>query len=92
MSLVGPRPHALGSMAGNQLFWEVDHKYWMRHSLKPGITGLAQVRGYRGATEVPDDLINRLGADLEYIESWTLGRELIILARTLGVVVHRNAF
>lgn len=92
MSLVGPRPHALGSMAGNQLFWEVDHKYWMRHSLKPGITGLAQVRGYRGATEVPDDLINRLGADLEYIESWTLGRELVILARTLGVVVHRNAF
>ncbi|CAH0356478.1 hypothetical protein SPH9361_04120 [Sphingobium sp. CECT 9361] len=92
MSLVGPRPHALGSRAGNQLFWEIDEKYWIRHCLKPGITGLAQVRGYRGATDVPDDLINRLGADLEYIDSWTLSREIVILLRTLKVIVHRNAF
>lgn len=92
MSLVGPRPHALGSKAGNKLFWEIDEKYWIRHCLKPGITGLAQVRGYRGATNVPADLVNRLGADIEYIDAWTLSREIVILLRTLGVVVHRNAF
>ena len=43
MSLVGPRPHALGSRAGEKLFWEIDPNYWQRHALKPGITGLAQV-------------------------------------------------
>ena len=48
MSIVGPRPHALGSQAGKKLFWEVDVAYWHRHSLKPGLTGLAQVRGFRG--------------------------------------------
>lgn len=92
MSLIGPRPHALGSLAGEHLFWEIDHRYWMRHSLKPGITGLAQVRGYRGATEQRDDLINRLGADLEYIENWSMLKEIFILLQTAKVVVHRNAF
>jgi polysaccharide biosynthesis protein PslA len=92
MSLIGPRPHALGSLAGEHLFWEIDHRYWMRHSLKPGITGLAQVRGYRGATERRDDLINRLGADLEYIENWSMLKEIVILLKTVKVVVHRNAF
>lgn len=92
MSLVGPRPHALGSLAGDKLFWEVDHQYWMRHSLKPGITGLAQVRGYRGATENQTDLTNRLRSDLEYIANWSLIQELEILVRTALVVVHRNAF
>lgn len=51
MSIVGPRPHALGSQAGEKLFWQVDNRYWQRHSLRPGITGLAQVRGFRGATD-----------------------------------------
>lgn len=51
MSLVGPRPHALGSRAESKLFWEIDALYWRRHSLKPGVTGLAQVRGQRGNTE-----------------------------------------
>ena len=51
MSIVGPRPHALGSRANSKLFWEVDGQYWHRHCLKPGLTGLAQVRGYRGATQ-----------------------------------------
>ncbi len=57
MSLVGPRPHALGSMAGDELFWRVDRQYWHRHALKPGITGLAQVRGFRGATEHRRDIV-----------------------------------
>ncbi len=92
MSLIGPRPHALGSLAGEHLFWEVDHRYWMRHSLKPGITGLAQVRGYRGATDQSDDLVNRLGADLEYIENWSMVKEIVILFKTAQVLVHRNAY
>ncbi|OWK30404.1 sugar transferase [Sphingomonas dokdonensis] len=49
MSFVGPRPHAIGSLAGDKLFWEVDQRYHHRHVCKPGLTGLAQVRGFRGA-------------------------------------------
>lgn len=92
MSLVGPRPHALGSTAEDSLFWQIDDRYWDRHAIKPGLTGLAQVRGYRGATERRGDLTDRLQADLEYLDGWHLGRDLAILIRTLGVLVHRNAF
>ena len=92
MSLVGPRPHALGSLAGNELFWEVDERYWHRHALKPGLTGLAQVRGYRGETRERADLANRLRADLEYLAGWTIWRDLSILASTLRVLVHKNAY
>ncbi|MBO9518199.1 MAG: sugar transferase [Porphyrobacter sp.] len=92
MSLVGPRPHALGSLAGQDLFWDVDERYWHRHALKPGITGLAQVRGFRGATREPADLTRRLQADLEYISGWTIGRDVQILMRTALVVVHPNAY
>lgn len=92
MSIVGPRPHALGSKADSKLFWEVSHHYWRRHALKPGMTGLAQVRGYRGATEKVEDLENRLAADLEYLKDWTLAGELLIILQTFRVLVHRNAF
>jgi exopolysaccharide biosynthesis polyprenyl glycosylphosphotransferase len=92
MSLVGPRPHALGSLAGKHLFWEVDQTYWHRHRLKPGITGLAQIRGYRGATHETLDLTNRLQADLEYIEGWQIWRDVNILAGTFRVLIHRNAY
>jgi polysaccharide biosynthesis protein PslA len=92
MSFVGPRPHALGSLAGNQLFWEVDSRYHHRHACKPGLTGLAQVRGFRGATHQRQDLIDRLNADLEYVNGWNMGRDLMILLATVRVVVHRNAF
>ena len=92
MSLVGPRPHALGSLAGDQLFWEISHDYWIRHALKPGITGLAQVRGHRGATEKREDLERRLAADLEYLDQWSISRDLRILASTIVVMVHRNAY
>ncbi len=92
MSLVGPRPHALGSKAGQKLFWEVDTQYWHRHSLKPGLTGLAQVRGLRGATDLEDDLSNRLRADLEYISNWSPINDLVIMAMTLRVLVHERAF
>jgi len=92
MSLVGPRPHALGSLAGNELFWEVDERYWHRHASKPGLTGLAQIRGYRGETREREDLANRLHADLEYLNGWTIWRDLSILITTARVVVHRNAY
>lgn len=92
MSLVGPRPHALGSQAGTKLFWQVDRRYWQRHSLRPGITGLAQVRGYRGATETEQDLTARLQADLEYIQGWTIWRDVSVLLSTMRVLVHDRAF
>ncbi len=92
MSFVGPRPHAMGSLAGDQLFWEVDQRYHQRHVCKPGLTGLAQVRGFRGATHRREDLVNRLDADLEYVNGWSLMRDVMILFATLKVVVHRNAF
>lgn len=92
MSIVGPRPHALGSRAADKLFWEVDNRYWHRHATKPGLTGLAQVRGFRGATEHEHDLTNRLYADLEYLRDWSIWRDMMILLQTARVVVHRNAF
>ncbi|MEE4452040.1 sugar transferase [Novosphingobium resinovorum] len=92
MSLVGPRPHATGSLAGDKLFWEVDLRYWQRHSLKPGLSGLAQVRGFRGATDHEADLVNRLQADLEYLEGWTIMRDIQIILLTMRVLVHDRAF
>ena len=92
MSVVGPRPHALGSQAGDKLFWQVDQRYWQRHALKPGMTGLAQVRGLRGATVDETDLVDRLQADLEYLDGWSVGRDLAILFATLRVFVHRKAY
>ena len=92
MSMVGPRPHAIGSQAGSKLFWEVDLRYWQRHSLKPGLSGLAQVRGFRGATRCEADLTDRLQSDLEYLEGWTLLRDIKIIVLTLRVLVHDRAF
>lgn len=92
MSIVGPRPHALGSQAGQKLFWEIDRNYWQRHALKPGLTGLAQVRGYRGATETEAHLLDRLDSDLEYIRSWSLWRDIKIIFATIGVLMHANAY
>jgi lipopolysaccharide/colanic/teichoic acid biosynthesis glycosyltransferase len=92
MALVGPRPHALGSRAGQDLFWQVDSRYWLRHSIKPGITGLAQVRGYRGATDRRADLSNRLYSDLEYLANWSIFRDIAILVRTTTVLIHNKAY
>lgn len=92
MSIVGPRPHPLGCTAEDRLFWEIDARYWDRHATKPGMTGLAQVRGHRGATAKCSDLTNRLQADLEYLVGWNVGRDITIMFRTLLVMVHRNAF
>ncbi len=92
MSLVGPRPHAKASTAGDRLFWEVSHHYWLRHAAKPGITGLAQIRGHRGATEKPEDLEARLRSDLEYLQNWSFWTDLMILFATVRVIRHDNAY
>ena len=92
MSIVGPRPHALASTAGERLFWAVDNRYLERHIVKPGITGLAQVRGFRGATVTESDLINRLQSDLDYLSGWNIWRDVKILLNTFLVLVHDRAY
>ncbi|MDB5720485.1 MAG: hypothetical protein JWP15_1103 [Alphaproteobacteria bacterium] len=92
MSIVGPRPHALASTAESALFWQIDDRYWERGAVKPGITGLAQVRGHRGATLRREDLTIRLQADLEYLADWSLWRDIGIILRTARVLAHPNAF
>lgn len=92
MSLVGPRPHALGSLAGDKPFWEVDERYLIRHALKPGLTGLAQIRGLRGSTEHENDLAQRLNADLEYLNGWSIWGDFAILFQTIRVLTHAKAY
>ena len=92
MSIVGPRPHATGALAGKSLYWEITSEYWNRHAVKPGLTGLAQVRGFRGNTETDEDLINRLEADLAYLESWSIWRDITLTLQTFRVLTHHNAF
>ena len=93
MSLVGPRPHAPGTCAGGRLFEDVSPRYAARHRVTPGITGLAQIRGWRGETDTAEKLLLRLDSDMEYIETWSLGRDIAILCRTVAVVLRmRNAW
>jgi Undecaprenyl-phosphate glucose phosphotransferase len=93
MSLVGPRPHAASTRAGGKLFSEVVTSYAARHKVKPGITGWAQVCGWRGETDTEDKLIKRFEHDLYYIENWSLLFDFYILLRTAAaLVVPRNAF
>lgn len=86
MSIVGPRPHAAGSRAGNRLFEDVTHRYAARHLVKPGMTGLAQIRGLRGETDTEDKLIRRVESDIEYIETWSLWLDMRIIWRTVVVL------
>src|SRR3546814_2081852 len=68
MSIVVPRPHAPSTRAGGRLFSEVVSSYASRHRVKPGITGWAQVHGWRGETHTEDQLLHRLEHDLYYVE------------------------
>ena len=89
MSLVGPRPHAL---VHDDKFSEELELYANRHQVKPGMTGLAQVRGLRGDTSGPQALEARVNADIEYIKTWSLGLDLSILGKTVAAVLTgRNA-
>jgi Undecaprenyl-phosphate glucose phosphotransferase len=93
MSLVGPRPHAYGAKAADRLYEDVVDRYAARHRMRPGLTGLAQVRGFRGNTENESDIRNRVAADLEYMDRWSLSLDLAILFRTAIILVwQRNAY
>ncbi len=93
MSLVGPRPHAPGTCAGITPFEQVTDRYAQRHCVRPGMTGLAQVRGWRGQTDTEEKLMRRLDSDLEYIATRSLWLDCVILARTVATVLRmRNAY
>ncbi len=82
MSIVGPRPHAL---VHNEQYRKLIHGYMLRHKVKPGITGLAQISGWRGETEVLDKMQQRVECDLAYIQNWSLWLDLKIILKTLLV-------
>ena len=93
MSIVGPRPHAPGTRAGGRLFEDVTHRYATRHCVKPGMTGLAQIRGWRGETDTEDKLLRRIDSDLEYIATWSPRLDLSIMWRTIASVTRApNAY
>ncbi len=93
MSLVGPRPHAPTMRTEGRLCEELIADYHLRHLVKPGITGLAQVKGYRGATETVDQLRRRIEHDLHYVQNWSIPMDLMILVMTpVTVLTGENAF
>jgi lipopolysaccharide/colanic/teichoic acid biosynthesis glycosyltransferase len=92
MSVVGPRPHAVSSTAEDRLFWDIDNRYWHRHACRPGLTGLAQIQGLRGATGCVKDLIDRVEADLQYLQSWSFWNDIRIVFQTFKVICHTNSF
>ena len=91
MSIVGPRPHLIEH---NQQFSQLMQNYHVRTFVKPGITGLAQVRGFRGEARDPSDIENRITCDIEYLENWNLSLECDIILRTVVHVVFppRSAY
>lgn len=90
MSLVGPRPHAA---AHNEQYRQMIEGYMLRHKVKPGITGLAQVRGWRGETDTLEKMQRRIECDHEYIREWSLWLDIKILFQTIFVVLaRRNAY
>jgi putative colanic acid biosynthesis UDP-glucose lipid carrier transferase len=80
MSIVGPRPHAV---AHNEEYRVLVNKYMLRHKVKPGITGLAQIKGFRGETDTLDKMEMRIKYDLQYIQNWTLSKDLKIILLTI---------
>jgi putative colanic acid biosynthesis UDP-glucose lipid carrier transferase len=89
MSVVGPRPHAV---AHNEMYRRLIDGYMVRHKVKPGITGWAQVNGLRGETETLEKMKQRVEHDLDYLKHWSISLDLWILVRTVGVVLYgRNA-
>jgi putative colanic acid biosynthesis UDP-glucose lipid carrier transferase len=90
MSLVGPRPHAV---AHNEQYRKQVDRYMLRHKVKPGITGLAQVNGWRGETDTLDKMQKRIEFDLAYIQNWSLFLDLKIIYQTMFKVFYdKNAY
>ena len=87
MSVVGPRPHAV---AHNELYRKLIKGYMLRHKVKPGITGWAQVNGLRGETEVLEKMQSRIEYDLDYLQNWSIWFDTWIILRTIWVVLRRD--
>ena len=87
MSIVGPRPHAA---AHNEMYRKLIKGYMVRHKVKPGITGLAQVSGCRGETDSVEKMQKRIEYDLAYLRDWSLALDLKIIFRTVGVLLKRD--
>jgi len=93
MSLVGPRPHAPETRVEGILFEEAVLSYRDRYAAKPGITGLAQIRGQRGETRTIQHLEDRIASDIEYIENWSIWLDLSILLKTIPAILKQvNAY
>ncbi|MBK9439973.1 MAG: undecaprenyl-phosphate glucose phosphotransferase [Comamonadaceae bacterium] len=84
MSIVGPRPHAVSH---NEMYRKLIKGYMVRHKVKPGITGWAQVNGYRGETDTLDKMQGRIDFDLDYLRNWSLRLDLFIIFKTIRLVV-----
>jgi exopolysaccharide biosynthesis polyprenyl glycosylphosphotransferase len=93
LSLVGPRPHALQAKAADRLYDQVVDGYFARHRVKPGITGWAQIHGWRGETDTQEKIQKRVEHDLYYIENWSLLLDLWIILKTpLSLLANKNAY
>jgi Undecaprenyl-phosphate glucose phosphotransferase len=86
MSIVGPRPHAPGTRARGQLFEEAVERYAARHRVKPGITGWAQINGWRGETDTLEKIQKRVEHDLYYIDNWSIWLDLLIIVQTIAIL------
>jgi putative colanic acid biosynthesis UDP-glucose lipid carrier transferase len=87
MSVVGPRPHAV---AHNEMYRKLIRGYMIRHKVRPGITGLAQVNGLRGETETLEKMEMRVEYDIAYLRRWSLSLDLQIIVKTVFVVLKRQ--
>jgi Undecaprenyl-phosphate glucose phosphotransferase len=93
LSLVGPRPHAAEAKAADRLYDQVVEGYFARHRVKPGITGWAQINGWRGETDTAEKIEKRVKHDLEYIDRWSLTFDLYILLKTpFALLKSENAY
>jgi Undecaprenyl-phosphate glucose phosphotransferase len=93
MSLVGPRPHATEAKASSDLYQTVVGEYFARHRMKPGVTGWAQINGWRGETDTHEKIQRRVDADLYYIDNWSLLFDLYIIAVTpFALMTGKNAY
>lgn len=93
LSLVGPRPHAVHARTNTTLYDQVVDGYFARHKVKPGITGWAQVNGWRGETDTDDKIQRRVEHDLYYIENWSILFDIqIMLATPLSLITTKNAY
>jgi putative colanic acid biosynthesis UDP-glucose lipid carrier transferase len=90
MSLVGPRPHAV---AHNEQYRRIIDGYMLRHKVQPGMTGWAQINGFRGATDTLEQMQQRVAYDLDYLRRWSPWVDIQILWRTVWLVIRdRNAY